>query len=139
MSRSFNDNTEQQLCTELFQKIVKQFSVTPTIACHLNKQLERYVSWHPDPYCYIVDAFNFSWKNEVIYAFPPFSMIDKSILEIIRDQSTGILIVPWWPTHNRFPLMIQVLIDHPTKLPATRKMLELPSNRQKLHPLFPKL
>ena len=45
MSMSFNDNTEWQLSTELFQKIVKEFSVTPSIdlfASHLNKQLERY-------------------------------------------------------------------------------------------------
>ena len=45
MSKSFNDNTEWQLFTDLFQKIVKEFSVTPSIdlfASHLNKQLERY-------------------------------------------------------------------------------------------------
>ena len=47
MSRSFNDNTEWQLSTELFQKIIKQFSIIPTIdlfASHLNKQLKKYVS-----------------------------------------------------------------------------------------------
>ena len=51
MSRSFNDNTEWQLFTELFQKIVKQYSINLSIelfASHLSKQ-ERYVSWHPDP------------------------------------------------------------------------------------------
>ena len=142
MSRSFNNNTVWQLSTELFQKIVEQFSVTPTIdlfASHLNKQLERYVSWNPDPYCYAVDAFNFSWKNEIIYAFLPFSMISRSISKIIKDQSTGIMIVPLWPTQNWFSLMMQVLIGHPAKLPATRKTLELPSNRQRLHHLLPKL
>ena len=63
MPRSFNDNTEWQLSAELFQRIVKQFSVTPSIdlfSSHLNKQLEGCVSWHLDPYCYAVDAFNFS-------------------------------------------------------------------------------
>ena len=55
MSMSFNDNTEWQLSTKLFQKIVKQFSVTTSIdlfASHLKEQLERYF--------YAVDAFNFS-------------------------------------------------------------------------------
>ena len=127
---------------ELVQKIVKQFSVTPRInlfASHLKKQLKRYVSRHPDSYLYAADAFNFSWKNEIIYAFPLFSMTGRSISKIIRDQSTEIMIVPRWPPQNWFPLMIQVLIDHPIKLPAARKTLELPSNRKKLHPLFPKL
>ena len=73
----------------------------------------------------------FFWKNKIIYAFPPFSMIGRSILKIIRNQSAGIMIVPWWPTHNWFPLMIQVQTDHPMKLPATRKTIELPSNRKK--------
>ena len=66
-------------------------------------------------------------------------MIGRSISKIIRGQSTGIMIVPWWPTQNWFPLMIQVLIDHPIKVPAAQKTLELTSNRKKLHPLFPKL
>ena len=46
-------------------KIVKQFSVTPSIdllASHLNKQ-ERYASWHPDQYCYAVDGLNFFLKK----------------------------------------------------------------------------
>ena len=66
MFRSFNDNTEWQLSTELLQKMVKQLSVTPStdlFASHLDKRLERYVFWHPAPYCYAVDAFNFSLKN----------------------------------------------------------------------------
>ena len=91
MSRSFNDNTEWQLSSGLFQKLVKQFSVTPSIdllAYHLKKQLERYVSWYPDPYCYAVDAFNFSWKKEMIYAFPPFSIIGRSISKIISQQES---------------------------------------------------
>ena len=63
MSMLFNYNTEWQLSTELFQKIVKQFSVTTSIdlfTSHLKEQLERYVSWHPEPYFYVVDSFNFS-------------------------------------------------------------------------------
>ena len=139
MSRSFNGNTEWQLSTELFQ-IVKQFSVILSInlfVSHLNNHLEMYVSRNPDPYCYAVDAFKFSWKNEVICAFPPFGTIDRSISKIIRDKSVGIVIVPWWPTQNWFVLLIQVLIDHLMKLPPTGEMLKLPSNRQKLHPLFP--
>ena len=49
------------------------------------------------------------------------------------------MIVLWWPTQNWFPLVIQVLIDHPMKLSATRKSLTIHYSRQKLHPPFPKL
>ena len=38
----------------------------------LNKQLDRYASWHPDPHASIIDAFSVSWGNEYFYAFPPF-------------------------------------------------------------------
>ena len=34
--------------------------------------------------------------------------------------------------------MIQVLIDHPVRLPSTRNKIESPSNGQKLHILLPK-
>ena len=65
-------------------------------------------------------------------------MIGRSISKIIRDQSTGIMIVTCWPTQDWFPLMIQVLIDHPVKLPSIRNKIESPSNGQKLHILLPK-
>ena len=92
---------EWQLSTELFQKILKQFSVTPSIdlfASHVNKQLERHVSWHLEPYCYAVDTFNFSWKNEIVCTFPPFSMTARLILKIIKGYITGIIMTSWWPT-----------------------------------------
>ena len=62
-----------------FTKIVQTFG-KPEIdifASRLNAQLERYVSWLPDPGAEAVDAFSLNWANFDFYAFPPFCLLSK--------------------------------------------------------------
>ena len=78
MSRLLNNNTEWKLDPQIFQKILKLFSVKPEIdifASHLNYQVPTYVSWNPDKNAYAIDAFCILWANLKFYAFPPFSLI----------------------------------------------------------------
>ena len=75
----------------------------------LNRQVERYASWHPDPHAAIVDSFSVSWANEYFYAFPPFCFIPKCLERISRDQAEGVLLVPAWPTQTWYPLLLQML------------------------------
>ena len=51
-------------------------------ATHLNKQIDKYVSWMPNPHCI---AANFSWKTQK-YAFPPFSLVRAAISKIIKQH-----------------------------------------------------
>ena len=143
MSRKFNENTEWQLDQHIFIKLLKYFSVKPSIdlfASDLNKQLTKYCSWQPDPKAFGIDAFNMTWTDSIFYAFPPFSLVGKSISKIIREEATGLMIIPWWPTQNWFPLMIQHLVDYPVVLPSKQSTLKLPRCATRTtHPLFPKL
>ena len=103
MSRKFNENTEWQLDQHIFIKLLKYFSVKPSIdlfASDLNKQLTKYCSWQPDPKAFGIDAFNMTWTDYIFYAFPPFSLVGKSISKIIREKATGLMIIPWWPTQK---------------------------------------
>ena len=64
-SRILQDATEWKLHRELFQKIVDKFG-RPNIdlfASRINRQLKRYVSWHPQPKAMAVNAFSFNWNN----------------------------------------------------------------------------
>ena len=82
MSRVFNDNTEWMLSYKLFKILCDRFQFNPQVdlfAIRLNKQIYKYVSWIPDPYCIAVNPFNFSWKTHKIYAFPPFSLVGAAI------------------------------------------------------------
>ena len=58
-SRVFYDNTKWTLDYDIFQKICMTF-FKPDIdlmASRLNNKSEKYISWHPDPYAFAVDAF----------------------------------------------------------------------------------
>ena len=86
-------------------------------ASRLNKKCEAYVSWKPDPGAKYIDAFSLSWKDLDFYAFPPFSMILRSVGKIRREKACGILIVPLWPTQAWFPQVMRMLIESPLLLP----------------------
>ena len=104
-----------------------------------SKQIDKYVSLIPDPYCIAVNAFNFSWKTHKIYAFLSFSLIGAAILKLIRDNTIGIMIIPKWTTQYWFPTMLVHLIDHPIQLPSDLEILFLSLKSSKAHSLSPKL
>ena len=71
-SRIFHDQTEWKLDPDIFHRITSQL-IKPEVdlfASRLNFQLDRYVSWKPDPGALAVDAFTLDWGSYVFYAFP---------------------------------------------------------------------
>ena len=74
-------------------------------ASRLNKKLQNYVSWQPDPKAVAVDAFTLNWAIQRFYAFPPFSLLTKIVQKVQEEAAEGILIVPWWPTQPWYPVV----------------------------------
>ncbi|XP_069122383.1 uncharacterized protein [Argopecten irradians] len=139
-SRHFNIDIEWMLnkdvCLALFQLFTK-----PTVdlfASRLNHQLERYVSWRPDPGAIAIDAFSFIW-NEYSYVFPPFSLLGSVLKKVEEDQAEVILIAPLWTTQCWFPRLLQLVIAEPRLLPVQKDILVLPQDREMTHPLLLKL
>ena len=92
LSRKHLSDHEWQLNTNIFHKLSKKFPKfsIDLFASLLNRQVERYASWHPDPHAAIVDAFSVSWANEYFYAFPSFSLIPKCLEKIsLRPSQRG--------------------------------------------------
>ena len=90
-----------------FKKIVQRFG-RPSIdifASRLNTQLDRYISWLPDPNAEAIDAFTLDWSNHAFYAFTPFCLVARCIQKIKSDEASGILVVPYWPTQAWFPCL----------------------------------
>ena len=107
-SRKIYIDAEWKLCPKLFQKIVRNLDFSPTIdlfATRLNIQLERYVSYQPDPQAIGTDAFTLSWHNEQLHCFPPFSCVNRCLQKIQREKATGIIIAPKWPTQPFYPVL----------------------------------
>lgn len=140
-SRVFHDETEWMLDPALFKRIQARLmnADIDLFASRLNKQLDKFVSWNPDPFALHVDAFTIDWNKLTFYAFPPFSVIGRCVQKIQQDSAEGIMIVPAWPTQSWYPRLLQMLVDKPIVLPKSRHLLHLPYKPDQHHPLGQKL
>ena len=141
-SRHFNNsNTEWTLKDQIFQKI-KNVLGSPQIdlfATRNNNRVPKYFSWRPDPGAIGTDAFAQTWNYDLMYAFPPFSLINRVLQKVILDQAELILIVPMWPTQTWFARLLQLLERKPVLIPTRRHTIYLPHNQGEIHPLWKKL
>ena len=133
LSRNFSDSTEWKLNERVFSLICSQ-TFTPDIdlfASRLNKQLDRFVSWKPDPEAYIIDAFSISWSHFKPFIFPPFSLLTRVIMKIQEEKvEKAILMVPYWTTQPLFPQLLNILIEKPLLLRPQKSLLRLVHNNQ---------
>jgi len=135
-SRNFNENVEWQLNKVVFSQVVDLFGL-PDIdlfASRLNKQIQRYVSWKPDPEAEAVNAFSLDWSRDLMYAFPPFSLIGQTLQKVREDQAEMVLVAPLWTTQNWYPVVMTMLTDFPYIVKVKKDTLTLPQT-QKVHPL----
>ena len=141
LSREFNDQTEWMLQPSIFQNVVEKMQFYPDVdlfASRLNHQVDKYVSWTPDPDSMAVDAFSVSWSNINFYAYPPFSIVGAAISKIVQDRATGIMIIPYWTSQYWYPTMQSLLVKDPIILPQIKTLITLPFNPEARHPLIPK-
>ena len=71
--RNFSDVTEWKLNTHLFQKISNMFGnrTLDFFPSNTNHQIDRYISWKPEPKTLVTGAFSIKWNTEFYYIFPP--------------------------------------------------------------------
>ena len=140
-SRNFSENVEWKLNEEIFLKISRIWGM-PDIdmfASRLNKQVDCFVSWRPDPDAFAVDGFSLNWSNyALIYAFVPFSLIGRTIQKLRQDVAEMVLVAPVWLTQNWYPAVLELLIDNPRIFKVTGNTLTIPQS-EKIHPLVNKL
>ena len=138
-SRTLNIDTEWMLAPDIFRRLCHQFG-TPTIdlfACTLNCQLSVYASWKPDPKATFIDAFMISWNDCYNYAFPPFSLIGRTLQKVQTDKAKLLLVAPLWSTRPWFSSALSLLMAPPVLLP--KRVLQLPQDLTVEHPLSHKL
>ena len=100
--------------------------VIDLFATRLTAQLQRFVSWKPDPVAEAVDAFTLDWS-------PPFALIGRCLRQIQQQSVPKITIVtPVWETQTWYPLLLGMIIDTPVLLPVYPGLLR---QEDKLHPL----
>ena len=141
-SRDNRSTHEWKLDPVQLNKVLRDLEIMPTIdlfASRINNQFTTYVSYRPDPGAFAIDALSISWTSLEFYAFPPFSVIPHVLKKIQEDKASGILVVPDWPTQAWYPKAMKLLTRPPVSLKPHKKLLALPHQPQKIHPLWPKL
>lgn len=138
-SRCLKIETEYVLHDEAYETIIKTWGL-PEIdlfASHSNAKCLKYVSWKQNPGSIAVDAFTISWSPLKFYAFPPFSLISRTLNKILEDRAEGILVVPFWSTQPWYPLFIGCLVSKPIFFRPSPKLLLSPFRES--HPLWRRL
>ena len=137
-SRKTSSDLEWALDLNIYKKAVKQCDFILSIdlfASRLNTKCQQYISYHPDLGAKAINAFTISWGGLAFYAFPPFCIILKTLRKIKEDEATGMIVVPHSPTQSWWPYLSSMLIAKPVLLPRTPKLLYLPAEPDRTHPL----
>ena len=137
----FEQSSKWKIRESVFKQIVSTFE-KPNVdlfASRINHQLSNYLSKRPDPGAKAVDAFSINWLPNYNYYFPPFSIILKVIQKIQQDKAQAIGVVPYWTTQNRFPELLETLVDDLLAMTASLNILYPPTHPTAPYPLHPKL
>ena len=130
LSRLINLNSEWKLNPAIFRQICVIYT-TPDLdlfATRANNQVQKFISWFPDPDALATNAFSIPWSNQLCYAFPPYSQIMKCLKKIQSDKAKVLLIAPVWRSRPWFPILLSMLHHRPLLLPSTSDLLILPSH-----------
>ena len=92
----------------------------------VNAQLNKFVSWKPDPFALFVDVFSGDWVDFRAYCFPPFSPLPRVLQKLEGDEADCILVVPLWTTQVWFQKLLCLLTDFPVLLPSRTDLLCCP-------------
>jgi len=128
------------------QVIQTEWSLAPTVVSRIwklwgaphvdlfatseNHKLPVYVSPLPDDCAWREDAFSFPWTDLWAYAYPPTALVRQSLESIEHNPCEVILIAPAWPSQPWFNRLVDLCVDHPRQLPATRTLLRQPGTNQ---------
>ena len=102
-------------------------------ATRWNNKLPVFISPVPDSKALAVDALTYPWTGLVGYAFPPFAIVPQVLRKISQEQCIIYLIAPCWPRQAHFPLLLDLSVDIPRKLPLREDLLTMPKSGIK-HP-----
>ena len=124
LSRAKFIKQDWKLNPEIFSKLEALWGPykIDLFASRLNKQVEDFFSWHPEPGSKGIDAFKQSRKNQKALANPPFNLIGKVLSKVQQEKASITLITPLWPTQHWFPVVMKLAVTWPILLPNRRDL-----------------
>ena len=122
---------KQTICDTIFLRWGKP--QVDLFATRHNRRLPAFVSPLYDELAWSTDALTFDWNALHGYAFPPFSILPKVLQKIQTSAGSFVVIAPNWPTQTWFPLLLQLCVEPPFRLPLVPDLL---SQRHGVHHSF---
>ena len=104
-------------------------------ASRLNKKLDKYLAWQPDPDAWAIDAFSLDWEPIIGFYFPRFNMVGRVLEKMEVDRATGVVVVPSWPTQTWFPKCVDMASGEILYFDMWLDNLFLPFRRNQQHRL----
>ncbi len=91
-------------------------------ASHVSSHFQLYFSLNEGPLG--TDALAHSWPQALRkYAFPPVSLLTRTLCKLREDEKQVMLVAPHWPTRNWFPELISLVTAPPWRIPLRKDFL----------------
>ena len=112
--------TEWRLGVRTFQWVCSRSHFgAPTVDLFANMknfQLSRYMSPCPDKEAVAIDALTAPWPSEVLYAFPPPTILDRVLIKLHQERPQRLVLVAplltvaaWYPTLRAHARWVQLI------------------------------
>ncbi|MCP4353154.1 MAG: hypothetical protein GY795_47490, partial [Desulfobacterales bacterium] len=121
-------STEWTLDRTSFNQLAETFPglQVDLFATRFNAQLETFVSPYPDDHAAGCDAFALDWNQwRSIYLFPPRSVLPQVVQRLQEYKGRGVLLAPYWPSQNWFPILLSQCRSSPFKLPLSHTLSQM--------------
>lgn len=139
LSRNRPDPTEWSLSNRACNKLFRLWG-KPQIDLFASLGNHKLPLWFSRNLCLeatAADAFSQTWTGWRVYAFPPFNLIQRTLLKI-RDEGVeeALVVVPHWPSRPWFTLLLQMAKTRPRRfeLEITLLTQKLPGKGTLYHP-----
>lgn len=78
------------------------------------------------------DALAHDWPKVLLYAFPPFPLIDHTLRRVLQEGHRLLLVAPYWPARTWFPMLRRLCCGSPMRLPSRTDLLSQMGGRMLL-------
>ena len=135
LSRAFQGHSEWSLLPSVTALIFQKLG-TPEVdlfASPLNHKLPQFCTRIPTQGAWTTDALSSDWSYLEGYAFPPFALVNRTLIKAESEGCRLVLVAPFWPSLTWFPRLLSLLAGTPLILPTPRDLLSHPPG-QGFHP-----
>ena len=119
------DRCDWMLNPQVFQQI--QMLMGPLQTDLFASRLPNFYSWIPDPEA---DAFNQDCPQTRGFANPPWCWIAWCLSQMKRQMTRVVMITPLWVSQPWYPMISEMLEDHPRILPARDNLAIVPPGQE---------